>query len=163
ITATEHIGRELPATAIVMMSVHKDAAYLRRAMLAGARDFLEKPISGDELYATIRRVYDLNEPLRQQYTQSPVGKTKVDRPSIRQGLSKQNRRAGHIVAVYSPSGGVGKTTIAINMAAALMREDTRVLLVDCDLQFGDVETFLYLKANHTIANLAKDVEDLDVE
>lgn len=163
ITATEHIGRELPATAIVMMSVHKDAAYLRRAMLAGARDFLEKPISGDELYATIRRVYDLNEPLRQQYTQSPVGKTKVDQPSIRQGLSKQNRRAGHIVAVYSPSGGVGKTTIAINMAAALMREDTRVLLVDCDLQFGDVETFLYLKANHTIANLAKDVEDLDVE
>lgn len=163
ITATEHIGRSLPTTAIVMMSVHKDAAYLRRAMLAGARDFLEKPISGDELYQTIKRVYDLNEPLRQQYAKTTTAKPKPEKPDTGGLVSGQKRRAGNIVAVYSPSGGVGKTTIAINMAASLMREDTRVLLVDCDLQFGDVEVFLYLKANHTLVDLARAVEDLDLE
>jgi pilus assembly protein CpaE len=70
-------------------------------------------------------------------------------------------RAGHIVAVYSPAGGVGKTTLATNMAAALMREDTRVLLVDCDLEFGDVDIFLYLQATHNIIDLAKAADDLD--
>lgn len=159
ITATQEIGQAVPTAAVVIMSVQKDPQYLRRAMLAGARDFLEKPISGDELYSTIRRVYELNEATREQFRRLAAAGPATSKKDARRQVDGQ--RSGHIVAVYSPQGGVGKTTIATNMAAAMMREDTRVLLVDCDLQFGDVEIFLYLQAKHTIINLAEAVDDLD--
>src|SRR5947209_19700689 len=58
IAATEAISKAVPSTSVVMMSVQSEADYLRRAMLAGARDFLTKPISGEELYATVRSVYE---------------------------------------------------------------------------------------------------------
>lgn len=159
ITATQEIGQVVPTAAVVIMSVQKDSAYLRRAMLAGARDFLEKPISGDELYSTIRRVYELNEATREQFRRAAAAVPTAGKKD--KGKQSGSTRSGNIVAVYSPQGGVGKTTIATNMAAAMMREDTRVLLVDCDLQFGDVEIFLYLQAKHTIINLAEAVDDLD--
>ena len=159
ITATQEIGQAVPTAAVVIMSVQKDSQYLRRAMLAGARDFLEKPISGDELYSTIRRVYELNEATREQFRRMAAAGPSAGKKDS--GKHTDGQRSGHIVAVYSPQGGVGKTTIATNMAAAMMREDTRVLLVDCDLQFGDVEIFLYLQAKHTIINLAEAVDDLD--
>lgn len=165
IQATEQITKAVPTSAVVMMSVHKDAAYLRRAMLAGARDFLEKPISGEELYSTIRRVFELNSSIREQYrniaqaTAAAATSRQVD-SSL---MMDESGRLGHIVAVYSPQGGTGKTTLATNVAAALMREDTRVLLIDCDLQFGDVEVFLYLETKHTILDLADAVNDLDAD
>src|SRR3954447_5974713 len=58
ISATEQISKAVPQTSVVMMSVQSEADYLRRAMLAGARDFLTKPISGEELYSTVRSVYE---------------------------------------------------------------------------------------------------------
>jgi pilus assembly protein CpaE len=57
ITATEHMAQAAPATSVVMMSVQGEADYLRRSMLAGAREFLVKPFSSDELTASIRQVY----------------------------------------------------------------------------------------------------------
>src|ERR1043166_2382605 len=57
ITATEQLARTVPTAAVVMMSVQGEADYLRRSMLAGAREFLVKPFSSDELTASIRQVY----------------------------------------------------------------------------------------------------------
>ncbi|HXW00829.1 MAG TPA: transcription termination/antitermination protein NusG, partial [Anaerolineae bacterium] len=57
ITASERISQSVPFTQIVMMSVQGEADYLRRSMLAGAREFLIKPFSSDELMTSIRRVY----------------------------------------------------------------------------------------------------------
>jgi pilus assembly protein CpaE len=145
ITATEEIKRILPQVGIIMMSVQSEADYLRRAMIAGARDFLTKPIAGDSLYETIRRVYDLL-PTEVGVSTGGVGPTPPPQP-----------KGGHLVAVYSPQGGAGVTTIAVNMAVAMMREGTRVLLVDADLQFGDVGVFLNLKAKNTIVDLANSV------
>jgi pilus assembly protein CpaE len=65
--------------------------------------------------------------------------------------------------VYSPQGGAGKTTIATNISAALMSEGTKVLLIDADLQFGDVGVFLNLQAANTIGDLIYSVDDLDLE
>src|SRR6266404_9473782 len=56
ITATEKLSAAVPAAAVVMMSVQGEADYLRRSMLAGAREFLVKPFSSDELTASIRQV-----------------------------------------------------------------------------------------------------------
>jgi len=57
ITATESISQSVPEVQIIMMSVQGETDYLRRSMLAGAREFLVKPFSADELIASIRRVY----------------------------------------------------------------------------------------------------------
>jgi pilus assembly protein CpaE len=56
LVATEQILQEVPSTQIIMMSVHGEADYFRRSMLAGAREFLVKPFSGDELLQSIHRV-----------------------------------------------------------------------------------------------------------
>ena len=60
IAASEEITREVPFAQIVMMSVQSEADYLRRSMLAGARDFLTKPFTMDELISTVRRVYEMH-------------------------------------------------------------------------------------------------------
>ena len=57
ISATERLSAEVPSAAVVMMSVQGEADYLRRSMLAGAREFLVKPFSSDELTSSIRQVY----------------------------------------------------------------------------------------------------------
>ena len=162
ITATKAISTVVRTAAVVIMSVQSEPAYLRQAMLAGARDFLTKPISSEELYATIRRVYERNEPIRLQEAQmSSVVKTKGE-PAKTQRLTP-TAGASHIIVVYSPQAGAGVTTLATNIASALMRHDTRVLLIDCNLQFGDVDAFLNLQSSATIADLTKAVNDLDQE
>src|SRR5581483_4839110 len=156
ISATEAISKAVPQASVVMMSVQSESDYLRRAMLAGARDFLTKPISGEELYATVRSVYDR----RPQIAVAPVV-TDTGRPSGKLTVSAQHQ--AHVIVVYSPQGGAGKTTIATNVAASLMREGTRVLLMDCDLQFGDVGVFLNLQSPRNLVDLVHAVDDLDMD
>ena len=159
ISATKAISTAVRTAAVVIVSVQSEPGYLRQAMLAGARDFLTKPIASEELYTTIRRVYERNEPIRQQEAQMDVARTGKGETSKK--ATTLLRAAGHIIVVYSPQGGVGTTTIATNLASALMRSDTRVLLVDCALQFGDVDAFLNLQSTSNISKLTQSVNDLD--
>ena len=57
IVATEKMATAAPLSSVIMMSVQGEADYLRRSMLAGAREFLVKPFSSDELNASIRQVF----------------------------------------------------------------------------------------------------------
>src|SRR5919205_2803323 len=57
IAATEQMASRVPTAAVVMMSVQGEADHLRRSMLAGAREFLVKPFSSDELTTSIRQVH----------------------------------------------------------------------------------------------------------
>jgi pilus assembly protein CpaE len=161
IQATTLITEAVPTAAVIMMSVQNDPDYLRRAMLAGARNFLTKPILPDELYNTIRTVHARNKPIAAQYR----ALEEVGPLNLRQEMkdSDAGDRAGNIIVVYSPQGGVGCTTIATNLASGLMKEGVRVLLVDADLQFGDIGVFLNLQAQTTIVDLAGSVDDLDTE
>jgi pilus assembly protein CpaE len=155
ITATEEIKKILPRVGIIMMSVQSEADYLRRAMIAGARDFLTKPISGENLYETIRRVYELTPPDTGYAPGTGVPGS---------GGDNLRKSGGHLIAVYSPQGGAGVTTLATNTAIALMKEGTKVLLVDADLQFGDVGVFLNLQSQNTIAELVQSFSaDFDAE
>ncbi len=162
IQATEAIATAVPTAAVVMMSVQSEADYLRRAMLAGASDFLTKPISGDDLYSTIRKVHERKQAM---ISTLPIGPFAAgDRTGVAvAGMRTAEKRLGQIVVVYSPQGGAGVTTIATNLAAGLMREGVRVLLIDANLQFGDVGVFLNLQGQTTLADLCKRVEDLDME
>jgi pilus assembly protein CpaE len=156
--ATAQIKQHVPMSAVIIMSVQDDPNYMRRAMVAGARDFLAKPIDMDELYNTIRTVYQNTEENRRQYAAMREMPGPIFPPPGEPG-----ERAGHIIAVYSPQGGVGVTTLATNLASGLMKEGVKVLLVDADLQFGDVGTFLNVQSQSTMVELADDVDDLDVE
>jgi pilus assembly protein CpaE len=133
ITATESLSAKVPSAAVVMMSVQGEADYLRRSMLAGAREFLVKPFSSDELTASIRQV-------------NAREREKADRIASRPAVRAQDPTAeGQVVAVFSPKGGVGRTTIAVNLAvAASSGLGKKVTLVDASFQFGDVAVLLNL-------------------
>ncbi len=162
IQATSEITKAVPTAAVIMMSVQTDADYMRKAMQAGARQFLGKPIDPDELYSTIRSVYKSYEPIRRQAMamQDMPMEVRKAKPTLSEG---GEIRAGHIVVVYSPQGGVGCTTIATNLAAGLMRKGVKVLLIDADLQFGDVGVFLKLQSQSTLLDLVNKIEDLDTD
>jgi pilus assembly protein CpaE len=157
--ATNIINKQVPTAAVIIMSVQNDSDYMRRAMLAGARDFLTKPINMDELYNTIRTVYKNHEPIRRQYAAMET----MPQERARVAAQEEGSRAGHVIAVYSPQGGAGVTTIAVSLASGLMKEGIKVLLVDADLQFADIASFLNIQAQTTIVELAQDVDDLDVD
>jgi pilus assembly protein CpaE len=161
IQATTLITEAVPTAAVIMMSVQNDPDYLRRAMLAGARNFLTKPIQTDELYNTIRTVHARNKPIAAQYSALQQMPAEALRPSV--PTEGEGDRPGHVIVVYSPQGGAGCTTIATNLASGLMKEGVRALLVDADLQFGDVGVFLNLQAQSTVVDLVGNVEDLDTE
>lgn len=159
ISASESITQEVPTAAIIMMSVQSESDYLRRSMLAGARDFLTKPFTSDELVSTVRRVYDMNR------ARAAVS-VPVTQPGPSGGRGEAPAapvRAGKIVAVWGTKGGVGSSLVAVNLAVALADETIRVALVDASLQFGDVGVLLNLSPTHSIADVIPQIEDLDIE
>ncbi|MCK6578564.1 MAG: response regulator [Anaerolineae bacterium] len=161
ITATGEITKRLPTAAVIMMSVQTDADYMRKAMQAGARQFLGKPIDTDELYSTIRAVYRSYESIRNQAIAIQDLPVDVRKPQPMQG--EPGVRSGHVIVVYSAQGGSGCTTVATNLASGLMKKNVRVLLVDADLQFGDVGVFLKLQSQSTLLDLVGKIDDLDTD
>jgi pilus assembly protein CpaE len=159
ISATEAIRAKQPAVQVVILSVQGDQNYMRRAMLAGARDFLTKPPMGDELISAIRRAGAMAQSERSKSAQIPIAPISGNAGAmIGYGAPK-----GKIVTIYSPKGGTGCTTLAVNLALTLNNEDTRVALVDGNLQFGDVAVFINEQGKNTIVDLAPRAEELDPE
>jgi len=163
IAATEQLSSAVPAAAVVMMSVQGEADYLRRSMLAGAREFLVKPFSSDELTASIRQVS-----ARERDKQSRMAVTAVAAAGLAAGVPG---RAGHpgepglIVAVFSPKGGVGRTTVAVNLAVAAATDlGKKVVIMDGSFQFGDVGVLLNLNPrSKSIADLIPELDAGDLE
>ncbi len=151
ITAAEQLATRAPTSAVVMMSVQGEADYLRRSMLAGAREFLVKPFSSDELTTSIRQV-------------SAREREKISRlvrPTAPTGaIGPQEGAPGQVIAVFSPKGGVGRTTIAVNLAVAAANElGRKVVVMDAAFQFGDVGVLLNLNPkNKSIADLVPELE-----
>jgi pilus assembly protein CpaE len=158
IATTERLSAEAPDAAVVMMSVQGEADYLRRSMLAGAREFLVKPFSSDELTASIRQVYAREREKASRRAATPVMESGAN--GTGPGAGGRGERDGQIVAVFSPKGGVGRTTIAVNMAIAAATElGQSVVLVDASFQFGDVGVLLNLNPkNKSIADLVPELE-----
>ena len=154
ITATEKLAADVPTAAVIMMSVQGEADYLRRSMLAGAREFLVKPFSSDELTASIRQVWAREREKLSRY--APV--TAVTE------ISNGSGEPASVVAVFSPKGGVGRTTVAVNLAVAAAQTGKRVALVDASFQFGDVGVLLNLNPrNKSIADLAGELQTGEAE
>jgi pilus assembly protein CpaE len=132
---------------------------MRKAMLVGARDFLTKPPMGDELISAIRRA---GEMARIEKSKSVQVQTMPTAGNIG-GMAGPRGPKGKIISIYSPKGGVGCTTLAVNLALTLNNSDTRVALVDGNLQFGDVAVFINEQGKNTVLDLAPRAEELDPE
>jgi pilus assembly protein CpaE len=154
IATTERISATYPLTSIIMMSVQGEADYLRRSMLAGAREFLVKPFSSDELTASIRQVHVREKQKRGRMVVPAQGGQPGD-----DGGTKD----GKIVTLFAPKGGVGRTTLAVNLAVAMAGEQRQsVTLVDGSFQFGDVGVLLNLNPkNKSIIDVVADPSSTD--
>jgi len=140
--AADRLSSDYPESIIVMMSVQNEVEYLRKAMDSGARSYIVKPFDVDSLSETIINAYYKNR------------KTTVTQSDL-------NRKQGQIISFYGSKGGVGKSVIAMNTAVLLSQEkNTKVILLDLDMQFGDVGMLMNIKPKSTIYDaLSPDAED----
>jgi pilus assembly protein CpaE len=130
---------------VVGISSLGDRETMRKAMVAGCRDFLVAPVSPEELRTAIVN----------------VRRVERSRRAAREG-GEAASRLGTIVTVFGVKGGIGKSTLAANVAVALA-EQTRqhVAMLDLDLQFGDAAVMLDLLPSHTVEHLAREIDRLD--
>jgi pilus assembly protein CpaE len=119
---------------------------LQRALRAGVKDVLAAPIEAGELVLAVERVGG---------TLVPAGVAVPSETGTPAGY-------GRLITVFSTKGGAGKSVIAVNLAVTLARRSSRpVVLVDADLQFGDVAVMLKLAPQHTIVDAVNAIDKLD--
>ena len=150
IQATERISLKCPTASVIVISVQGEQDYLRKAMLAGAKEFLIKPFSPDELIQAVVTVYDKNKQRSVQVYAHQV---------LEQGYVKSPK----IITVFSGKGGVGKSLISANLAAGLNALNKKVVVLDLDLMFGDVAAMFNLKVKETIYHVVQEIDKLDAE
>jgi pilus assembly protein CpaE len=136
--------RESSSSGVVLMMVKSAKAdLLRRAMRAGIADVLEATAEPAEVEASLRSALAL---ATRQYG-TPAEAAQAD--------------LGEVITIFSTKGGVGKTVVATNVAVALAELGKSVVLVDLDLQFGDVGIVLGLEPTRTIIGAVQSAERLD--
>lgn len=133
--AAEILTKDFPNVQTVIMSIQSEQEYFRRAMKAGAKDFLVKPFSTNDLVETVNNVF--NRWLK-------------DRPEL-----YANEPSAEIFSFFATKGGVGRTTLAVNLAVSLASKGKKTLLIDASLQFGDVGITLNQAAKKTISNVVE--------
>ena len=162
ITATREMSFKTPYSQVVIMSVQAEQHYMKQAMSAGAREFQPKPFTADELISCVRRVYQASQSIYRQFDaiNLAIAQVKAAKPAE----TEQNRTPveGSVIAVYSAKGGIGVSSIAVNLAVALQRNQGEIALIDADFQFGDVSVHLNTRADRTI-NDAIHNNELDLE
>ena len=141
-----------PSLVLMLVAEEVTADLLRKGMRAGVSDVLEAPLDEEKIEAAIQQF--AHDVLRRQTPSS----------SSSSSSSAERRDKGRIITVTSAKGGSGKTVLATNLALVLNRlPDTKVCLVDADLQFGDVCLVLQLEPRFTMVNAAHELHHLDPE
>lgn len=154
IETTQVLTTLLPDSAVIVLAADMSAEALRRAMMAGARQFVGIPPRAEEL---LRAIYEVHDTAVRRVA---AGGTRAPKPA----RAVESTRVGQTIAVFSPKGGVGTTTVATNLAVAIRQEaGLRVTLVDGSLPFADVGVFLDLAPVHSIGDLQAPAEGLDAD
>jgi pilus assembly protein CpaE len=137
----ENLPREMPHTQVLLCSHSREPDFLIRAMQLGFREFLPLPLTQGDLESALSRV-------------------RIARRQVTHGGG--DNPEGRIIVVTGHKGGVGSTTIAINLAQAIADSATsRVALVDLGRPFPDVATFLDQESNYSIVDLIQNIATLD--
>ena len=131
----ERLKLECPNTALISAAQDASTDLILRSLRAGAREFLRLPIIVDELRTVLDRVSEFTI-------------KSVEAP----------KKKGRMVAVFSSKGGCGTTFMATNLAAAT---SSKTVVVDLNLQAGDLPLFLGLEAKYSIADMVEKRQRLD--
>jgi len=158
IQATQGIRKKVPYCQVIILSVQNDLQYMRRAMMVGARDFLVKPPTIDELTIAVHRAGDL---AREEQAKYNLNMQLAAAPGTT-GFSPKAAN-GKIIAIYSPKGGTGCTTIATNLGLALDTAINKVVMVDSSMQYGDIPVFLNEQVKNSVLDLTIHSNELDPE
>lgn len=136
----------MPTTICIALSAHTDTVVLRRLMMAGARDVLNRPVRHVDVLQSIRTLMAVERDRR--HSQMPGDHSPFGR--------------GKFVVVISPKGGAGTTVVSTNLSIVLRQLSSgRVALADFGLQFGHVGTHMNLFARHTLQNLVEKIDEID--
>ena len=140
------INDGLPDLPIVVFSTESNIRLMRQSMVSGASDYLQEPLQSEDVEAAIMRVLERKE---------------------REGMRRRGELAdpvaqGTVITVFGAKGGIGKTTIASNLAVALATEAHQtVALVDMDTRFGDIAITMDIPVERSIADLARNLDNVD--
>src|SRR6185369_13500146 len=133
----EKLNDECPGTALISAAQDASPDLILKSLRAGAREFLRIPISTEELRTVLSRV-------------SEFCKKQEEAP----------KKKGRMVSVFSSKGGCGTSFIATNLAAATA---SKTVLVDLNLQAGDLPLFCGLEAKYSIADMVEKRQRLDAD
>jgi len=138
-----------PALVLMLVAEEVTSDLLRRGMRAGVSDVLEAPLDEPKIEAAIEQ---FGHDVLKRQSASVKGPEPVE------------SEEGQLITITSAKGGSGKTVLATNLALLLNRiADSKVCLVDADLQFGDVCLVLQLEPRFTMVNAAHELHHLDGE
>lgn len=140
LSLTERIIFHRPRTHVILLVEYMDLEILQKAIRAGAHNVTDFPTSSKEFAEYIKSVYH-NESIR------------INSLNEKENIAWMSR----VVTVFGAKGGLGKTTIATNLAVKLAEKRKKVALVDLDLQFGDIHIFLDIEPADTIAEFVQQV------
>jgi pilus assembly protein CpaE len=133
--------RQRPDRPVVAFTHGSPNGYLRSLFEAGADDIVALPEEPTRVYFVLQKA------LARRYGQNAVSQASL----------------APLLCVLGPKGGTGKTLVVANLGSALAQQGRRVVLVDLDLQFGDLGLALGLAPERTIYDLAKSGGGLDHE
>jgi pilus assembly protein CpaE len=137
VTAIDQLARKLPETAILATGHGASAELVIRVLRAGALEFLRRPVERVDLVAALEKL-------------------------ARFRGSAPARNPGRVTSVFAAKGGLGATTLAINLGVSVAeRAQGKTLLVELDTRQSDVVTFLDLKARYSILDVVENVGRID--
>jgi len=145
IDLAENVYVKLPGCSVIILCEKLDVEIIEKAMRAGVRKALQFPIDSKTLIDNIKTAYGMEH--------SRVMNT---------GSSTVNMQS-RVITVFGGKGGIGKTTITVNLAVVLANMGKKVAVVDTDLQFGDANVFFDIDSKDTIAELVEDRNASDID
>src|SRR5262249_8147549 len=137
------VTQNCPNVAVLPASRVRDGSIILRVVRAGAREFLTLPSSPDEVVETVKRLFSRRE-------EAP-------------GAAPAAAKGPQVIAVTGAAGGIGCTTLAVNLATTLAKGSSEeVVLVDFDLMLGSVDACLDIMPDHTLQGVIQNIDRLDL-
>ena len=144
----ERFTRARPEAGAILVAAELSTGLLQQALRCGVRDVLGAPTEPVSLHESVER----------------VSRTLTLVPSMPSLAGGEAPPKGQVITVASTKGGSGKSVVATNLAVSLARSTTRpVVLIDADLQFGDVAVMMRLTAAHTLVDAVSAQGRLDAQ